>query len=97
MQAAVVSMQGQAPRYQSFPDPVAGEGEVAIQVRAAGLHPIVKAMAGGSHYAAGGEVPAVPGLDGVGTLADGTRVYFGFVRKPWGTMAERAAAPRNMC
>src|SRR5208337_193020 len=25
------------------------------------------------------------------------RVFFMFVRKPWGTMAERAAAPRSKC
>jgi len=97
MQAAVVNVLGQPPRYQSFPDPVAGEGEVGIRVRAAGLHPVVRAIASGSHYLAAGEVPAVPGIDGVGTLPDGSRVYFGFVRKPWGTMAERAVAPRKMC
>ena len=39
----------------------------------------------------------MPGVDGVGVLEDGSRVYFLFVRKPWGTMAERAAAPRKMC
>jgi NADPH2:quinone reductase len=97
MQAAVVSILGEAPKYQTFPDPVAGDGEVAIQVRAAGLHPIVKGLASGSHYAAGTEVPLVPGIDGVGVLEDGSRVYFLFVRKPWGTMAERAVAPRKMC
>lgn len=97
MQAAVVNVLGQAPRYQSFPDPVAGEGEVAIQVRAAGLHPIVKARASGSHYSSDGVVPAVPGVDGVGTLADGSRVYFGFARAPFGTMAERTVTRRSMC
>ena len=97
MQAAVVEVLGQAPRYASFPDPTPAEGEVLIQVRAAGLHPIVKALASGSHYAGQGEIPAVPGLDGVGTLADGSRVYFGFVRKPWGSMAEHAVAQLKMC
>jgi NADPH:quinone reductase-like Zn-dependent oxidoreductase len=97
MQAAVVNVLGESPKYQSFPDPVAQEGEALVQVRAAGLHPIVKGLASGSHYASGGELPAIPGIDGVGTLADGSRVYFLFVRKPWGTMAERAAAPRSKC
>ena len=97
MQAAVVNVLGQPPRYQSFPEPEPAEGEAHIQVRAVGLHPIVKAMASGANYAASGEVPAVVGLDGVGVLEDGSRVYFLFVRKPWGTMAERAAAPRSMC
>jgi len=97
MNAAVVTVLGQEPRYQAFPDPVAGEGEVLIQVRAVGLHPLVKALASGSHYASSAEVPMVPGVDGVGTLDDGRRVYFGFVRKPWGTMAERAVAPQSGC
>jgi NADPH2:quinone reductase len=57
----------------------------------------VKALASGSHYASGGELPAIPGIDGVGVLEDGRRVYFVFVRKPWGTMAERAAAPLSKC
>ena len=98
MQAAVVNILGQSPTYQSFPDPVPVEGEALIQVRAVGLHPVVKALASGSHYAAAGaEGPAVPGIDGVGVLEDGSRVFFVFVRKPWGTMAERAAAPRSKC
>jgi NADPH:quinone reductase-like Zn-dependent oxidoreductase len=97
MQAAVVNVLGEAPKYQSFPDPVAGEGEVPIQMRAAGLHPLVKSRASGAHYSSDKEVPAVPGVDGVGTLEDGSRVYFGLVRKPWGTMAERAVAPRSVC
>jgi NADPH2:quinone reductase len=97
MKAAVVNVLGQAPKFQSFPDPAVEEGEALIQVRAAGLHPIVKALASGSHYASGNELPAVPGIDGVGTLQDGRRVYFLFVRKPWGSMAERAAAPISKC
>jgi NADPH:quinone reductase-like Zn-dependent oxidoreductase len=97
MHAAVVEVLGQPPRYASFPDPQPAEGEVVIEVRAAGLHPIVKAIASGAHYSATGEVPMVPGIDGAGTLEDGARVYFGGVRKPWGTMAERAVVPRSMC
>jgi NADPH:quinone reductase-like Zn-dependent oxidoreductase len=99
MQAAVVEIPGQAPKYQSFPDPVAEDGEVLVRVHAAGLHPLVKALASGSHYASAKDNagPSVPGIDGVGVLDDGRRVYFVFVRRPWGTMAERAAAPRRMC
>jgi NADPH:quinone reductase-like Zn-dependent oxidoreductase len=97
VKAAVVNVLGQPPRYQDFVDPTAEDGEVLIDVRAAGLHPIVKALASGSHYSSKGEVPAVPGVDGVGKLGDGSRVYFGFARKPWGTMCERTVAPRSMC
>src|SRR5579871_6851535 len=50
MKAAVVNELGKAPCYQDFREPVAGEGEVLITVRAAGLHPVVKALASGSHY-----------------------------------------------
>jgi NADPH2:quinone reductase len=95
MHAAVVNALGQPPKYQSFSEPTVGEGEALIEVRAAGLHPIVKALASGSHYAGKGEVPAVPGVDGVGTLDDGSRVYFTFTRKPWGSMCERTVAPRS--
>lgn len=97
MKAAVVNVLGQPPRYQDFADPNPSGDEVLIQVRVAGLHPIVKALAAGSHYASTGEVPLVPGIDGVGALEDGRRVYFGFVRKPWGTLCERAVAPLSRC
>ncbi len=97
MKAAVMNELGQAPRYQDFPEPAPVEGEVLVQVRAAGLHPIVKALASGSHYAGKGEVPAIPGIDGVGRLEGGSRVYFGFARMPWGTMCERTVAPRSRC
>jgi NADPH:quinone reductase-like Zn-dependent oxidoreductase len=97
MKAAVVQVLGQPPKYQDFADPVLSDTEVLIQVRAAGLHPIVKAIASGAHYSATGLVPMVAGLDGVGTGPDGARVYFGSPRKPWGTMAEWCAAPASMC
>ena len=97
MKAAVVNELGQAPRYQEFAEPKAEQGEALINVRAAGLHPVVKALASGSHYAGKGEVPLVPGVDGVGTLDDGSRVYFGFARKPWGTMCEQTVALLSKC
>jgi NADPH:quinone reductase-like Zn-dependent oxidoreductase len=98
VQAAVVIDPTQPPKYQSFRDPVSEEGEVLIRVRAAGLHPIVKGLASGQHYASakGSFEPSIPGVDGVGVLDDGRRVFFAFVRRPWGTMAELAAAPRKM-
>jgi NADPH:quinone reductase-like Zn-dependent oxidoreductase len=97
MQAAVVNVLGEAPKYQSFPDPEVQQGEALVKVRAAGLHQVVKSIAAGAHYASGGQLPAVPGVDAVGVLPDGRRVFFGFVRRPWGTMAELAAAPLAWC
>ena len=97
MKAAVLHELGQAPRYEDFREPEAGEGEAIVQVRAAGLHPIVKLIASGVHYSGTGDLPMVPGTDGVGTLEDGSRVFFGFSRKPWGAMAERTVVPRSYC
>ena len=71
MKAAVIQVLGQAPKYQEFVEPVAGENEILIQVHAAGLHPIVKAIASGAHYSADGQVPMVAGLDGVDAAGAG--------------------------
>lgn len=70
MNAAVIDAFDRPPRYDSFSDPVAAEGEKLIVVTAAGLHPVVKALASGTHYARTGELPFIPGVDGVGRLSE---------------------------
>jgi NADPH:quinone reductase-like Zn-dependent oxidoreductase len=97
MYAAVVQAYDAPPRYTTFADPIAAEGEKLVSVSAAGLHPIVKALAKGTHYGSSGELPFVAGIDGVGKLEDGTRVFFGIARSPFGTFAERALAASWMC
>jgi NADPH:quinone reductase-like Zn-dependent oxidoreductase len=97
MRAAVVRAIGEAPRCEEFAEPVAGDGEALVQVRAASMKPIDKQLASGGHFAASRELPFVCGTDGVGTLSDGQRVFFGGVRAPFGAMAERAVAPRAFC
>lgn len=97
MNAAVVSAFDRPPRYTTFADPVAGHGEKLVSVSAAGLHPIVKTLAKGTHYGSSGELPFIAGVDGVGKLEDGTRVYFGIARSPFGTFAELALAASWMC
>src|SRR5277367_405541 len=92
MNAAVVYDFKNPPRYTDFADPVPAEGEKLVQVTAAGLHPIVKVLANGTHYGSTGELPFIPGVDGVGRLEDGKRVYFGIARSPYGTFSERALA-----
>jgi NADPH:quinone reductase-like Zn-dependent oxidoreductase len=92
MNAAVVQSFSTPPRYTSFADPIPAEGERLVQVTAAGLHPIVRGLASGSHYGSGGELPIIPGLDGTGRLEDGSRVYFGSARSPFGTFAELSLA-----
>ncbi len=96
MNAAVVTSFDAPPRFGAFEDPVAGEGELLVNVTAAGLHPIVKSLANGSHYGSTGVFPFVPGVDGVGRLADGRRIYFGATRPPFGTFAERTITSAKM-
>ena len=97
MRAAVVSRFDAPPSYGEFEEPVAGDGEVLVNVSAAGFHRIVKALASGSHYGSTGVLPMIPGVDGVGRLEDGTRVYFGRTRDQFGTMAQRSVTMRQMC
>jgi NADPH:quinone reductase-like Zn-dependent oxidoreductase len=78
-----------------FRDPVAHEGEMLVNVRAASIKNIDKLIAKGAHYANHGELPCVVGVDGVGVLADGRRVYTGGSRKPYGMMAEKTVVSKR--
>jgi NADPH:quinone reductase-like Zn-dependent oxidoreductase len=73
MHAAIVRSFDAAPSYSAFDEPVPGEQEALVTVTAAGLHPIVKALAKGTHYGSTRVLPFIPGVDGVGRLEDGTR------------------------
>lgn len=97
MKAAVLHTLGQPPRFEDFPDPDVHPGEVVVRVRAASLKNIDKALASGTHYDRHAELPVVCGLDGVGVLDDGTRVYCGGPRPPYGMMAERTVVSRAWC
>jgi NADPH:quinone reductase-like Zn-dependent oxidoreductase len=94
MNAAVLRVLGMPPRCEQFPEPIAGEDEVIVQVHAAALKPIDKQLAGGSHYASPSQLPSICGTDGVGQLSDGQRVFFGGARAPYGGMAERTVVRR---
>jgi NADPH:quinone reductase-like Zn-dependent oxidoreductase len=97
MKAAVVSGPGQKPQFADFPDPIPGEGEMLISVRAAALSPLTKGRASGAHYSADNVYPSVAGVDGVGVTHDGRRVYFAALAAPYGAMAQRAvASPRQL-
>src|ERR1700736_5941189 len=97
MNAAVLHTLGKPPRFEKFPEPVPAQDEGVVHVRAAALKPVDKQMASGLHYASFRELPAVCGLDGVGSLDDGTRVYFAGARRPFGSMAERTVVHRSRC
>ena len=95
MNAAVLHAFGESPRFEQFSEPFAEENEVMVHVRAAALKPVDKQMASGSHYAAFHQLPVVCGMDGVGCLDDGTRVFFAIPRPPFGSMAQRTIVPAS--
>ncbi|HXJ21372.1 MAG TPA: zinc-binding alcohol dehydrogenase family protein [Polyangia bacterium] len=96
MKAAVVRAFDQAPHYEAFSPPADAEGTL-VDVLAAALSPRVRSAASGRHYTSRGILPLVPGLDGVGRLADGRRVYFVAADDRLGTMADQTRAhPRLM-
>ncbi len=90
MHAAVVTSFEDPPHYEEFDVPVPGENQVLVDVLAVGLHPRVRSGAAGRHYASTGQLPLIPGVDGVGQMADGTRVYFVADDELPGPMAEKA-------
>lgn len=80
---------------QGFPDPVAESGEQVVDILATGVHPIVRALAAGSHYGGDGVLPMIPGVDAIGRLADGRAAYVGYARAPYGTLSERTVVPAS--
>jgi NADPH:quinone reductase-like Zn-dependent oxidoreductase len=57
----------------------------------------VKSRASGAHYSSSEAFPFVAGIDGVGRLDDGRRVYFLLPRAPFGSMAETTIVPSSNC
>ena len=96
MNAAVVHSFDTPPQFGTFADPVPEAGTQIITVIAAALNPLVRAQAAGKHYSSETRFPFVPGVDGVGRLADGSRVYFAFPQAPNGAMAERTAVREKL-
>src|SRR5215469_12452672 len=96
MNSAVIRSFSTPPSYSTFADPQPSEGELIAKVAAAGLHPIVRALASGKHYASAEALPFIPGVDGAGRLEDGTRIFFGTARPPYGTFAEKAVTTKGM-
>jgi NADPH:quinone reductase-like Zn-dependent oxidoreductase len=97
MRCAIVESYSRPPRYGQFADPVAQEGQQLVSVYAAALTPLTKSIAAGKHYSSGSSLPFVPGVDGVGRLKDGQRVYFAFPSAPFGSMAERTVVEASKC
>jgi NADPH:quinone reductase-like Zn-dependent oxidoreductase len=97
MKAAVLHELGRVPRFEEFSEPAAGAGEAIVRVVAASLKPVDKQLAAGTHFASPRELPAICGTDGVGNLSDGTRVFFGGARRPYGAMSQQTVVPAAFC
>lgn len=93
MKAAVIDRAGGLPRFADFAEPPDGSDREIVQIVAAGIHPIVRALVSGAHYGSQAVWPQVAGVDAVARKSDGTLVYTGFPEAPWGTLAERMGAP----
>jgi len=98
MKAAIIRAPGQGPAYGDFDDPAPLRGEVRVRVSAAAMSHVVKGHASGMHYsAAERDFPFIAGIDGVGRLDNGRRVYFIMPRAPFGSMAEKTVVPSRQC
>ena len=97
MKAAIVTAPGLTPVYGDFPAPeVTGDAQL-ISVSAAALSQLVKSRASGAHYSSDGLFPFIAGVDGVGRLPSGARVYFIMPSAPYGAMAEAVAISPGLC
>lgn len=99
MRGAVVTELGATPAVCEVPDPTPGEGELLVEMDAAGLNPVDLAIAAGLFYLGHPPLPFVVGREGVGrvvsggTLEPGTRVFTIEARS--GTHGERFLAAES--
>lgn len=97
MKAAIVVEAGRTPIYGDFQDPIPTNDEVQVTVSAAALSNLVKGRASGTHYSSSNQLPFVVGVDGVGRLDDGRRVFFALPNAPFGSMSEKTVIPPSQC
>ena len=97
MKAAVVLGAGQSPLYGDMSEPLPSAGESRVSVTAAAISHVVKSRASGTHYSSSQQFPFGVGIDGVGRIDDGRRVYFVLPRAPYGSMAERTVVRSTQC
>ncbi len=93
MKAAVISKFDATPRYEDFTDPVPGEDEILVRVKAVVLENFEKLVAGGKHYSSRNmypQFPSIVGHRGIGATADGKLVGFYMMGSPYGAFAEKA-------
>lgn len=97
MKAAIVLQKDQSPIFGDFKNPVPDSNQHLVRVQASSISQITKARASATHYSSDNEVPFIPGFDGVGTLQDGSMVYFLLPQNPFGAMAEYCVVDKKHC
>lgn len=90
---AVVKVLGQVPRCELIEIAQPTANQVQVHVIAAGAHRVVRVIASGRHYVKPKTMPLIPGIDGVGVLPNGKKVYFIAMN---GSMSEYANVDREM-
>lgn len=94
MLAAVLNDYGQTPQPGQLPTPAAGEGQALLQMEAASIKQLDKLKAAGKHYTRYAQFPVAVGVDGVGRLPDGRRMYAMGVT---GMLAQQALVQLDDC
>lgn len=93
MKAAVLTRFGLPPKFEEADEPeTRNPNEVILYVKAASVKNLDKARASGTHYASYEQLPAIAGIDAVGVLEDGTKVYAQGLQ---GTLAEKTLIDKN--
>ncbi len=93
MKAALLTRFGLPPKLEEVDDPqLHTSDEVILYVKAASVKNLDKARASGTHYASYEQLPAIVGIDAVGILDDGTKVYAQGLQ---GTLAEKTRIDKN--
>ncbi|MGH9103387.1 MAG: alcohol dehydrogenase catalytic domain-containing protein, partial [Acidimicrobiales bacterium] len=90
MRAAIVEEYGREPVLGDFETPLPQQGQGLVAVTAAGLNPVDVKIATGTFPQRRPSLPYVIGVEGVGTLEDGRKVYFDAPPPPFGAVAELA-------
>jgi len=88
MVAAVLLAYG-TPQFGTFDDPVKRTGTEMVDVTAAVISNLDLLIASGQSYLKPAQLPSVAGVEGVGRLADGRRVYFYAPVSPYGSLAQQ--------
>jgi NADPH:quinone reductase len=90
MRAAVIEELAGEPIIRDVPIPKPASGECLVEITTAALNPADLVYAAGIRLQPA--FPYVPGLEGIGHLEDGSRVYVPMASTPHGTFAEYCIA-----